>query len=160
VISVSSVGNSSFKIGIDGGGTKTENILTDATAGVVARRNTPGCSPSIMDHDSIRLNVMDNLRALATEAQQRNPDARITDTLFCMAGSRTFWSELGNGITGYGRVQTFDDSFPVLELATGGKSGLVLHSGTGSFVSARSDDGATHFAGGLGWRFGDPASSI
>jgi len=35
----------------------------------------------------------------------------------------------------------------------------VLHSGTGSFVSARSDDGATHFAGGLGWRFGDPASA-
>lgn len=112
-----------------------------------------------MDHDTIHSKVMENLHALATEAQQLHPDARITDTLFCMAGSRIFWRELGASITEFGHVQTCDDSFPVLELATGGKPGLALHSGTGSFVAARSDDGATHFAGGLGWRLGDPASA-
>jgi N-acetylglucosamine kinase-like BadF-type ATPase len=55
-------------------------------------------------------------------------------------------------------VSTFDDSLPVLELATLGKPGLVLHAGTGSFVAARGPDGALHYAGGLGWRFGDPGS--
>lgn len=148
-----------FKIGVDGGGTKTKYILTDGSDAIVARRSTPGCSPSIMDHASIRANIADNLRALEAEAQQRDPKAKITDVLFCMAGSRIFWGEFGGQITGYGRVHNFDYSIPVLELATGGKSGLVLHSGTGSFVAAGSADGTAHYAGGLGWRLGDPASA-
>src|SRR5204862_2856591 len=58
----------------------------------------------------------------------------------------------------YGRVSTTDDSLPVLELATHGQPGIVLHGGTGSFVSARAPDGSLHYAGGLGWRFGDAGS--
>jgi N-acetylglucosamine kinase-like BadF-type ATPase len=34
----------------------------------------------------------------------------------------------------------------------------VLHAGTGSFVAARGPDGAVHYAGGTGWRFGDAGS--
>jgi len=75
-----------------------------------------------------------------------------------MAGSRAFWREFGDGIAGYGRTSTLDDSFPVLELATRGAPGLVMHAGTGSFVAARTPDGRTHYAGGLGWRFGDEGS--
>jgi N-acetylglucosamine kinase-like BadF-type ATPase len=55
-------------------------------------------------------------------------------------------------------VFTADDSHPVLELATHGKPGLVLHGGTGSFVAARALDGSIHYAGGVGWRFGDGGS--
>jgi N-acetylglucosamine kinase-like BadF-type ATPase len=51
------------------------------------------------------------------------------------------------------------DSSPVLELATDGSPGLVVHAGTGSFIAARAPDGSLHYAGGLGWRFGDAASS-
>ena len=56
-----------------------------------------------------------------------------------------------------------DDSLPILELATDGGPGLVLHSGTGSFVAARTVTGSpagagVHYAGGLGWQFGDPGS--
>ena len=68
-----------------------------------------------------------------------------------------------------------DDSLPVLELATNGGPGLVLHAGTGSFVAARASReavppgvpvpsgeavpfGHTYYAGGLGWRFGDQGS--
>jgi len=36
----------------------------------------------------------------------------------------------------------------------------VLHAGTGSFVAARGPDGAAHYAGGLGWKFGDPGSGF
>ena len=59
---------------------------------------------------------------------------------------------------GFGKVVACDDSRPVLELATGGKPGLVLHAGTGSFVAAQAPDGTLHYAGGTGWRFGDPGS--
>jgi len=75
-----------------------------------------------------------------------------------MAGSRGYWSEFAAGLTGFGRVTTGDDSLPILELATHGHPGLALHSGTGSFVAARAPDRSVHYAGGLGWRFGDPGS--
>jgi N-acetylglucosamine kinase-like BadF-type ATPase len=75
-----------------------------------------------------------------------------------MAGSRGFWQEFAAKLTGFGQVVTGDDSLPILELATHGHPGLALHAGTGSFVAARAPDGSVHFAGGLGWRFGDPGS--
>jgi N-acetylglucosamine kinase-like BadF-type ATPase len=78
-----------------------------------------------------------------------------------MAGPIEFWREFVAGRGDLGRGIAVDDSLPVLELATGGKPGLVLHAGTGSFVAARTHpdllDGA-RYAGGLGWRFGDPGS--
>ncbi|MFI5335532.1 MAG: BadF/BadG/BcrA/BcrD ATPase family protein, partial [Opitutales bacterium] len=77
-----------------------------------------------------------------------------------MAGSPLFWQEYAAGLTGYGRVSADADSLPVLELATGGAPGLVLHAGTGSFICARAPDGAVHYAGGLGWKFGDPGSGF
>ncbi|MBI2497700.1 MAG: hypothetical protein HYV75_07255 [Opitutae bacterium] len=56
------------------------------------------------------------------------------------------------------RITTTDDSLPVLELATDGAPGLVLHAGTGSFIAARAPDGSIHYTGGLGWKIGDPGS--
>ena len=75
-----------------------------------------------------------------------------------LAGSRSFWRDFGAGLSGFGRTSTVDDSVPVLELATRGAPGLVLHAGTGSFVAARTPDGEVHYAGGIGWRFGDEGS--
>lgn len=147
-----------FRIGADGGGTKTECILIDAGGEIVARRIAPGSNPSVVGPEQARLIVTDALCAVLAEARQRIPDARVAATLLCMAGSRSFWREFGATLTDFGRVTTTDDSLPVLELATQGRPGLVLHAGTGSFVAARAPDGAIHYAGGLGWRFGDPGS--
>jgi N-acetylglucosamine kinase-like BadF-type ATPase len=85
-------------------------------------------------------------------------EAKVSSTLLCMAGSRAFWREFGDGLEGFGRAETVDDSVPVLELATRGAPGLVIHAGTGSFVAARTPDGEVHYAGGIGWRFGDEGS--
>jgi N-acetylglucosamine kinase-like BadF-type ATPase len=75
-----------------------------------------------------------------------------------MAGSPEFWRETAAGLDGFGRIETAPDSLPVLELATAGAPGLVLHAGTGSFVAARAPDGSLRYAGGLGWRFDDAGS--
>jgi N-acetylglucosamine kinase-like BadF-type ATPase len=75
-----------------------------------------------------------------------------------MAGSRNFWQDFAAGLEKMGRVIAEDDSLPVLELATGGNPGLVVHAGTGSFVAARVEGLAPYYAGGLGWRFGDSGS--
>ena len=147
-----------FRIGIDGGGTKTEGILIDARGEITARHLAPGCNPNVAGPEQARLIVTDTICALREEARRRADGARITHTHVYAAGNRTFWRETVATLTDFGCIHTADDSHPVLELATRGHPGLVLHGGTGSFVAARAPDGTVHYAGGIGWRFGDPGS--
>jgi len=158
----------SYKIGVDGGGTKTECMLVDAVGQMVAGHVGLGCNPSVVGPAaaaSILTAALDSLRAQALQHLAGNTQGLpvsdqhlISQTLLCMAGGRDFWQEFAAGLTGFGRVTAVDDSRPILELATAGRPGLVLHAGTGSFVAARAPDGTVHYAGGLGWRFGDPGS--
>ena len=143
-----------YRIGIDGGGTKTECVLLDERGAVAASHLAPGCNPSLVGTERARAVVLAALQALVAGS---SPPV-VERVLLCMAGSRSFWQETAAALNGFGRVETASDSLPVLELATGGAPGLVLHSGTGSFVAARAFDGSVHYAGGLGWRFGDPGS--
>ncbi len=143
-----------WKIGVDGGGTKTECILVDPSGAVAARHTAPGCSPSLVGAARAREIAAEALQAI----RAGHGSAVVSSTLLCMAGSRTFWREFGDGLAGFGRTSTVDDSHPVLELATRGAPGIVLHAGTGSIVAARTPDGVTHYAGGIGWRFGDEGS--
>ena len=149
---------SSYKIGVDGGGSKTECILVDGGGDVVARHLAPGCNPSVVGALQARLIVTDALNALASALNSEASPVPVAATLLCMAGSRAFWQEFAASLPGFGKVTALDDSWPVLELATRGQPGLVLHSGTGSFVAARAPDGSVHYGGGIGWRFGDAGS--
>jgi N-acetylglucosamine kinase-like BadF-type ATPase len=144
----------SFRIGVDGGASKTECILVDARGAVAARHTGPGCNPSLVGQERALRILQDTLQTLLAD----HASPVVDRLLLCMAGSRSFWHATAAALTGYGRVETTPDSLPVLELATGGAPGLVLHAGTGSFVAARAPDGAIHYAGGLGWRFGDGGS--
>ncbi|MDF3056667.1 MAG: ATPase [Rariglobus sp.] len=143
-----------MKIGVDGGGTKTELILIDDRGEVIARRLTSGCNPSIAGPEAARITLEEALATLAAHFP-------VSHTLLCMAGAPAFWRETAEVLTAgelFGEVTALDDSRPVLELATSGRPGLVLHAGTGSFVAAHAPDGTLHYAGGTGWRFGDPGS--
>ena len=143
------------KIGVDGGGTKTELILINSAGATLATHIAPGCNPSSLGPDQARAIVSEAITRL--RAQVAEP-LTITATHLYMAGAPAFWREVAASLHGCGTVTTGPDSLPVLELATGGRPGLVLHAGTGSFVTARAPDGSVHYAGGLGWRFGDPGS--
>ena len=143
-----------MKIGVDGGGTKTEIILIDDRGDIVARRTTGGCNPNSAGPENARIILEEALGTLAAHFP-------VSHTLLCMAGSPAFWRETVESLNAgglFGSVSTLDDSRPVLELATHGRPGLVLHAGTGSFVAAQAPDGSLHYAGGTGWRFGDPGS--
>ncbi|MBX3737232.1 MAG: ATPase [Candidatus Didemnitutus sp.] len=150
--------NPSYRIGVDGGGTKTELLLVDSAGNIVARHVGPGCNPSHLGADQARTVLLAALEALLTESKIENPKSKISATRLYVAGSAVTWREIVAQLHDYGTVTHGPDSLPVLELATGGAPGLVLHAGTGSFVAARAPDGSVHFAGGLGWRFGDPGS--
>jgi N-acetylglucosamine kinase-like BadF-type ATPase len=144
-----------LRIGVDGGGTKTECILVDATGAVVGRQSTGGCNPNVAGAEAARATLTDALRALVAQAPA---GSEVVATHLFMAGAPPFWRDFAAQLQGFGRVIPGIDSLPVLELATGGQPGLVIHAGTGSFVAARGSDGSIHYAGGLGWRFGDPGS--
>ncbi|MDD2762923.1 MAG: BadF/BadG/BcrA/BcrD ATPase family protein [Opitutaceae bacterium] len=148
----------SFKIGVDGGGTKTECILVDASGVVAGRHMAPGCNPSVVGPDQARALLLEAMQAVRVQSRIPQLKLEITTTLLCMAGSQPFWRETAAQLGGFGRIEAAPDSLPVLELATGGAPGLVVHAGTGSFVAARAPDGSAHYAGGLGWRFGDSGS--
>jgi glucosamine kinase len=140
----------SYQIGVDGGGTKTELILLDQAGKVVAQQIAPGCNPNVVGQEQARAVILEALGQI-----HREP---VACTQLYMAGSPEFWQDFAAHLTDFGEVSAFKDSLPVLELATGGEAGMVLHGGTGSFVAVRDPQGDTHYAGGLGWRFGDPGS--
>src|SRR6185295_5297664 len=117
-------------------------------------------NPSQVGPDKARAILTEALAALLAKAAISQPPSAITATHLYMAGAPAFWREVGAALSGFGTIVTGPDSAPVLELATGGAPGLVLHAGTGSFVSARAPDGSIHYAGGLGWKFGDPGSGF
>jgi N-acetylglucosamine kinase-like BadF-type ATPase len=125
----------------------------DSAGAIVARQSTGGCNPNVAGAEAARATLTDALRTLVAHVPA---GGEIVATHLFMAGAPPFWREFAAQLQGFGRVVPGIDSLPVLELATGGQPGLVIHAGTGSFVAARGPDGAIHYAGGLGWRFGDP----
>ncbi len=144
-----------YKIGVDGGATKTELILLDSDGAELARHIASGCNPSQIGAEQARALLATALHELT--AKHPGP---VSHALLCMAGSGAFWRETAAALKDFGAVTTLDDSLPVLELATNGAPGLVLHAGTGSFIAARGLDGTVYYVGGLGWKFGDPGSGF
>jgi glucosamine kinase len=135
-----------YRIGVDGGGTKTECILIDEAGAIIARHLAPGCNPSVVGPEQAKLIITDALCALVSSLNSQlstlnlASPPRIGHTHIYSAGNRAFWRETAATLTDFGKIFTADDSYPVLELATHGQPGLV------------------HYAGGVGWRFGDPGS--
>src|SRR5215217_4947665 len=87
-----------FKIGFDGGGTKTEGILLDGSGSVVGVHVGAGCNPSVVGPDKARSIVLAALESLRGEAISQavttapwTPAPMIVCTMLCMAGSRSFW---------------------------------------------------------------------
>jgi len=151
--------SSSYRIGVDGGGTKTKLLLINDSGAIIARHTASGCNPSVIGSEHARDILLDALTSLQAKSKIEDLKSKTSATLLCMAGSPAFWQETASSLIGYGKIQTGTDALPVLELATGGNPGLVLHAGTGSFVALRTLGGAIHYAGGLGWRIGDPGSA-
>ena len=145
-----------YRVGVDGGGTKTELILVDSAGVVIATHTASGCNPSQGGPENARAILHEALQALRSKL----PAGSVQSTLLFMAGSAATWREIASGLTGFGHITVAADSLPVLELATNGAPGLVLHAGTGSFVAARGLDESIHYAGGLGWKMGDAGSGF
>ncbi len=59
-----------YKIGVDGGGTKTECILVDASGQIVARHIAPGCNPNVVGRDEATRIVTSALADLVSKRRE------------------------------------------------------------------------------------------
>jgi len=78
-----------MKIGVDGGGTKTELILVGDDGEILARQLATGCNPSVVGAEAAREVLDIALRTLVVV----QPIGAVTHTLLCMAGSPEFWRQ-------------------------------------------------------------------
>ena len=85
--------NSSYRIGLDGGGTKTELILVTAAGVVVARHSAPGCNPSQIGPEKAAAVVREAFAELAAKSKIENLHSKISATHLYTAGSSIFWKE-------------------------------------------------------------------
>ena len=90
------------KIGVDGGGTKTECILLDAEGVIMAQHLAPGCNPSQIGPAAARAILAEALAALLLKAKTAQAPLTVTSTLLCMAGNRAFWRETADALTNFG----------------------------------------------------------
>lgn len=143
-------------IGVDGGGSKTDFILTKTSGEEITRVTTIGTNPGIYGTAQATRTLIQGLRQLLQKGGKKQTDVQLV--LMCMSGNQPYWQEVARQMTGWGRVVSHIDSEPVLYLCAPEGSALVMHGGTGSYVAARQADGQGVFAGGLGYTLGDPGS--
>lgn len=159
-----------YFLGIDGGGSKTECVLADASGAMVARAAGPGTNLRRTSSEALRAILNEifqqlwqaaGLPAPAPAAAGSGCDAVVVCAGFAGAGreeprerARTVLQELlqPRALTVVGDMEV------ALEAAAGGEPGVVLVSGTGSIAYGRNATGKTARAGGEGPEQGDAGS--
>lgn len=129
----------------------------DEEGKILAEERISGTSPSYLSGEEIKFLLEQGRDRLL--AQMELGVEAVDFSQFCMSGNPRFWQELLEGWTGWGEINFCSDAEPLLDLATKGKPGMVLHSGTTSFIVVRGTNGEVQIAGGLGVVFGDPGSA-
>jgi N-acetylglucosamine kinase-like BadF-type ATPase len=151
-----------YFIGIDGGGTKSDCILTDekylilnTVRGGVLNLLTLGPDESVkiinqiintcLTSTGIKLSQIDRIGIGAAGAGQREDASELEKSLI------GFYTEKIN-------ISVVSDAEAGLEGAFNGKPGCLLISGTGSIIYGKDDNGLIHRCGGYGRIIGDPGS--
>lgn len=145
----------SYFIAADGGGTKTELVLFDETGRALQSRNTGASNPIFMDSgqafDNIVFPIDDMLR------QQGVGPEELSGIILLIPGIRLLLPELSKKYP-ESEITAGGDELSALYAGLGGKPGIALLSGTGSFAAGRGEDGAHASVGGWGSLFGDEGS--
>jgi N-acetylglucosamine kinase-like BadF-type ATPase len=158
-------------LGVDGGGTTTQALVTDLQGQVLGRGVGPGSNHHRVGFDQLRRSVAaaveEALRPLAgpptragEPAWQRAP---LAAACFGLAGVDTPEDE--ERVSSWARAEAIapllrvvNDSELVLAAGTPEGWGIALISGTGSVCLGRAPDGRTVRVGGWGYLLGDEGS--
>lgn len=145
-----------YWLGIDGGGTKTDFQLINSRGEISGGLTTEGVNSHYATVDgalgTLRRGVMEICR-------QVSPGGRIPirGTIISMAGISDAFRRAVGSIRDWGEIFLVGDHVPVLHMCGTGDSCLVVHAGTGSFVTTRFQN-RSQIWGGYGYLLQDPGS--
>lgn len=147
-----------YYLGIDGGGTKTEFVLSDVDGNIIKRTVLSGCNPNDIGFQG----MFDVLR----------------EGIFAVCGEIPFryisvFAGLAGGITGdnsrrisefleqyhFGKTQNGSDAQNAVAISLLGDDGITVIMGTGAIAFAQCG-GELHRIGGFGYMFGDEGSGF
>ncbi|MBN1300769.1 MAG: hypothetical protein JW995_06100 [Melioribacteraceae bacterium] len=155
-----------YYIGLDGGGTKTKCVLSDADFNIIAESAGGPSTFLLIGADTVAstilkliLNVTEsagiNLTdieaiVLGTTGAGRRPDAELLEEAFAGYISKNNFSPL--------KFHVDSDARIALEGAFTGRPGSILIAGTGSIMFGKDKKGMIHRVGGFGRFIGDEGS--
>lgn len=150
-------------LGVDGGGSKTRALLSDATGRVLGAGEAGPSNPNVVGRAGTTRALVAAVRAAFADATGRARVRRVAAACLGMAGMDTpddagrltRWA-LRNGVAE--RVSVVNDCELLLAAGTQSGWGLAVICGTGSICYGRSADGAVARAGGWGHLIGDEGS--
>ena len=144
-------------LGIDGGGTKTDFQLVASDGRILGELTLGGINPNYCAEEEV-LAMLEKGRRRLFSAAGLDEGLSLCGTIMCMAGFSIQFLQRFRDLPKFGEGFFSGDHLPMLELCGGEEGCLVVHSGTGSFVSGRLRDAPISYWGGYGYILSDPGS--
>lgn len=156
-----------YYIGIDGGGTKLNAVLTDENLNVISKKIGGPGNFLIIGVEKVAQSISDLIVELLEESglsieQVKAVSVGLTgagredDAQRMKQGLESFWNNKYN--TSINHIFVNSDARIALEGAFAGKPGSILIAGTGSIMFGKDAKGNIHRVGGMGRFIGDEGS--
>lgn len=151
-------------LGIDGGGTSTVCLLADAAGRVLARAEAPPSNHRKSDFESVRAAIRTGINSLARQTGlSYGEELNLSAVCAGLAGADTEGDiaqllEVVREVVDASVVRVVNDGEIALEGALDGEPGVLVISGTGSIVWARSEEGRRVRVGGWDYLLSDEGS--
>ncbi|MFO7447762.1 MAG: BadF/BadG/BcrA/BcrD ATPase family protein [Ignavibacteriaceae bacterium] len=155
-----------YYIGIDGGGTKTDCVITDENLNILHKCSGGPSSFLILGTETVSENILHLINECKTKLKIDYTDISAIVLGTAGAGRRSDAERLEKAFNEYCASQLVEiknfhvesDARVTLEGAFSGKPGSILIAGTGSIIFGKDAAGNIHRAGGFGRYIGDEGS--
>ncbi len=150
-------------LGVDGGQSHTAAVVADENGVVLGSGNGGPSNHAEVPggRERLRSAILDSVgEAIARLRVGNVGDTRFYSAHFGMTGGADYKEEIIRDIVNADILQVGHDAPSALASGTGGGSGIVVISGTGSAVYGEDSRGGTARAGGLGYLFSDEGSGF
>lgn len=155
-----------YLIGIDGGGTKTNCVVTNLHGKILFECSGGPSNFLAIDIDKVNLNLLDLINNCIVELNAEYIDFETIVLGTAGAGRRSDAETLEKSFLEFTgkrdiKIKSFhveSDARIALEGAFSGKNGCILISGTGSIMFGKDKKGDIHRVGGFGRLIGDQGS--
>ncbi len=146
-----------YYIGIDGGGTKTEGVLSDSKGQVLAQKLKKGCNPNDIGVEQTAAILQDLALELCLEQGVSPSDTKIfAGVSGCGVG--TLAAQVREILLPtFPNIAVASDIINVIEAGLEGKNGIVVIAGTGSSFAVN-EGGRYEVIGGNGYLFEEGGS--